>query len=252
MVAVHAPVVLLPGILMPAGARFAPLMAALGASREAWPKELEVYAGDAPPPGYALDDEVAGLLALLDERGVDRAHLYGHSAGGSIALAFTALHGDRVLSLALDEPATDFSAEDQESIAALRPRSFDELSAPQRMQVFARSLVRPDVELPPPPSGPPPPGMANRPAGLAAFEKAITGRQVSEASLAAFRGPVYFSYGSLSNPRWEVMAQRTADRFTEVEVERYEGLHHLNTSHTAEPERVALALATLWTRAARG
>jgi pimeloyl-ACP methyl ester carboxylesterase len=251
MAAVHAPAVLLPGILMPARARYAPLMAALD-GREAWPKELEVYAGDAPPPGYTLDDEVAGLLAFLNERGVDRAHLYGHSAGASIALAFTAEHGERVLSLALDEPATDFSAEDHELIAALWPGSLDELPVPQRMQVFARSLVRPEVELPPPPSGTPPPGMASRPAGLAAFENAITGRQVDEASLAAFRGPVYFSYGSLSNPRWEAMAERTAGRFTDVEVERYEGLHHLNTSHMAEPKRVALALDKLWTRAERG
>jgi hypothetical protein len=94
--------------------------------------------------------------------------------------------------------------------------------------------------------------MANRPAGLAAFENAITGRQVDEASLAAFHGPVYFSYGSLSNPRWEAMAERTAGRFTDAEVERYEGLHHLNTSHMAEPKRVALALDKLWTRAERG
>ena len=60
MAAVHAPAVLLPGILMPARARFAPLMAALD-GREAWPKELEVYAGDAPPPGYT---QGVGKVAL--------------------------------------------------------------------------------------------------------------------------------------------------------------------------------------------
>jgi pimeloyl-ACP methyl ester carboxylesterase len=246
-----APAVLLPGILMPAHARFAPLMAELHC-HELWPKELEVYAGEAPPPGYTLDDEVSGLLTFLDRQGVDRAHLYGHSAGGSIALAFTAEHGDRVLSLALDEPATDFSREDQELVATLWSGSLDQLPAPQRMQVFTRSLVRPEVDLPPPPSGPPPPELANRPAGLAAFENAIAGRRVDEAALASFRAPVYFSYGSLSNPRWEAMAERTAGRFQDVEVERYEGLHHLNTSHAAEPRRVAIALMNLWTRAERG
>lgn len=245
------PAVLLPGILMPAHARFAPLMAELH-DRGVWPKELEVYASQVPPPGYTLDDEVSGLLAFLDRRGVDRVHLYGHSAGGSIALAFTAEHGDRVLSLALDEPATDFSPEDQELVATLWSGSLDQLPAPQRMQVFARSLVRPEVDLPPPPSGPPPPEMANRPAGLAAFEKAIGGRRVDEAALAAFRAPVHFSYGSLSNPRWEAMAERTASRFRDVEVERYEGLHHLNTAHVAEPRRVAVALMKLWTYAERG
>ena len=142
MAAVHAPVVLLPGILVPARARFAALMAALD-GREPWPEELEVRAGDAPPAGYTVDDEVAGLSAFLDERGVGRVHLYGHSAGASIALAFTAEHGDRVLSLALDELATDFSAEDQDLIAALWPGSLDDLPVPQRMQVFARGLVAP-------------------------------------------------------------------------------------------------------------
>jgi hypothetical protein len=48
------------------------------------------------------------------------------------------------------------------------------------------------------------------------------------------------------------MAERTAGRFADVEVERYEGLHHLDTSHMAEPQRVALALHELWTRAVRG
>ena len=75
---------------------------------------------------------------------------------------------------------------------------------------------------------------------------------MDEAVLAAFRGPVYFSYGSLSNPRWGTMAERTAGRFADVEVEQYEGLHHLDTSHMAEPQRVALALHELWTRAVRG
>jgi hypothetical protein len=40
--------------------------------------------------------------------------------------------------------------------------------------------------------------------------------------------------------------------FPAVQVERYEGLHHLNTSHAAAPERVAAALEQLWTRAERG
>jgi pimeloyl-ACP methyl ester carboxylesterase len=242
------PVVFLPGVLMPASARYARLVEALD-GRDAWPKDLELYAGDQPADDYGIDSEVAGLERFVTARGADRFHLYGHSAGGSIALAFAAEHGDRLLSLALDEPATDFSAEDQELISALWAGSLEDLTVPQRMQTFARAQVRPGVDLPPPPSGPPSPGMAARPAGLAATERAITGHQIDESALRGFAGPVYFSYGSLSNARWELMADRLTGVFRDIEVERYEGLHHLNTSHAAEPERVAAVLQRLWVRA---
>ena len=38
------------------------------------------------------------------------------------------------------------------------------------------------------------------------------------------------------------MGARLAGLFPDCTVERYEGCHHLNTSHQAEPERVAGAL----------
>jgi pimeloyl-ACP methyl ester carboxylesterase len=244
----RAPVVLLPGILMPAAARYAPLAAELP-GWELWPKELEVYAGAAPPDGYGIGQEVAGLLAFADARGAERFHLYGHSAGGAIALAFAAEHGDRLFSLALDEPATDFSAEDGRLRAESEP-PLDELPVPERMAAFARMQVRPEVELPAPPSGPPSPETAKRPAGVAAFRRAIADHRIDEAALTRLDVPVYFSYGSLSHPRWEAMAGRMRERLPRVEVERYEGLHHMNTSHAAEPARVAAALERLWTAAA--
>ncbi len=45
------------------------------------------------------------------------------------------------------------------------------------------------------------------------------------------------------------MKDRLAGLFEDFTVERYEGLHHLNTSHQAEPERVAAALKKLWATA---
>jgi pimeloyl-ACP methyl ester carboxylesterase len=44
-------------------------------------------------------------IGLLDHLGVDRAHVVGHSSGGSIALEVTARHPTRVSSLVLLEPA---------------------------------------------------------------------------------------------------------------------------------------------------
>jgi hypothetical protein len=69
---------------------------------------------------------------------------------------------------------------------------------------------------------------------------------VDEENLRAYAGPLYFSYGSSSNPRWESMAGRMAARFPRCHVERYEGRHHLDASHQSEPARVAMALRELW------
>ena len=70
-------------------------------------KELEVYAGGQVPDDYSLEMEVEGLRRFASDRGNGRFHLYGYSIGASIALAYAAKHGQQVVSLALDEPATD-------------------------------------------------------------------------------------------------------------------------------------------------
>jgi pimeloyl-ACP methyl ester carboxylesterase len=246
-----AATVFLPGILMPATQRYAPLIAALGGGEHLITKELEVYAGDQPPPGYEIATEVDGLARFADQRALDAFHLYGHSAGGAIALAFAAAHPERLLSLALDEPATDFSAEDQTMILGdMSPNDLAAMPPAERMGRFARTLVKDEVQLPAPPSAPPGPEMANRPAGVLAFLHAVRTASVNTRALAAFDKPVYYSHGELSNPRWDAMATRLQALFPDITVERYQGLHHLNTSHTAEPARVAQALQALWARAA--
>jgi pimeloyl-ACP methyl ester carboxylesterase len=238
--------VLLPGIMVPAHVAFASLLAELGPSVEVVTKELEVYAGAQPPEGYSLSTELDGLDRFAAEQGYDRFHLYGHSLGGAIALAYTAVHGGRVASLALNEPATDFSDADRTAIAA---QHLGEVPDAERAQVFVRTLVRPGVELGPPPAAPTTPEMAKRPAGLAAAIPAVETYRIDQARLAGFTGPVYFSYGTLSNARWEAMAARLPAVFADCTVDRYEGRHHLDASHQAEPQRVATALRRLWDRA---
>lgn len=243
------PAIFLPGILMPARVRYAPLLAALGSPADALPKELEVYAGDRVPDDYSLRSEVEGLDRFATAHGFDRFHLYGCSYGATIALAYVTAHGDRVASLALDEPATDLSAEDRATIAAQGVDRLDELPVPERMARFVSSVVRPGVSIEPPPEQPPSPEMAKRPAGLAAAAEEVREYGIDDAALRAFARPVHYSYGSLSNERWEAMAGRLDALFPDCTVERYDGLHHLYTSHQAEPERVAAALRRLWDRA---
>ncbi len=243
-----APVIFLPGIVMPAALRYAPLIEALGDSARAVTKELEVYRAEVPPAGYAIEDEVEGISRAADAAGFDRFHLYGHSAGGACALAYAATYPERVLSLALDEPATDFSAEDQ-SIVQQDLAGVADLPAAERMPAFLRINLAPGVDLLAPPAGPPPPWMASRPGGIEAFGGAIRRYRLAPERLRGFGGPVYYSHGSLSHPRWAAMGRRLAGVFPNFTAELYEGIHHLQTSHQREPERVAAALRRLWEHA---
>ena len=133
---------------MPAADAFADLLAELGSEVDAIAKELEVYATDAPPPGYSLDLEVAGVLAAADDQGWDRFHLVGYSGGGSVALALAAAHGVRLSSLALLEPAWAGSWDDaSEAHRALWPEYARLAALPpdEAMPAFVRLQLREGV-----------------------------------------------------------------------------------------------------------
>ena len=240
--------VFLPGIIAPARVRYAALLEHLR-EVDVLAKDLEVYAGDAPPDGYSIALEVEGVAAAADRAGFDRFHLYGHSGGAAVALAFAAAYPRRLLSLAVDEPAADFTDED---LSDPYWKEFDkagELPPPDAMRAFMRLQVGPDVELPSPPPGPPPAWMGSRPAGIAAFVQALQAHHVEVASYRAVAVPVFFTSGTLSHPRWRDMDARLAKLFPDYTSVVFDGLHHLNTSHQAEPARVAELLQTLWSRA---
>jgi pimeloyl-ACP methyl ester carboxylesterase len=238
--------IFLPGIIAPAVVRYAPLIAELGDAADARVKELEVYSLSPPPSDYAIDWEVDGLAGSARRARLERFHLYGHSAGGAVALAFTAAHPERVLSLAIDEAAFDFSDEMRAELA-----SHFELEAllterPQdAMPRFMQLEVADGVELQRPP-GPPP--LPNRPAGIAALLRAFRRAEIDYGVLRGFQGPVLYTRGSQSADRYERSAQRLESVFANFEEVVFEGLHHLNTSHQAEPARVAGLLRELWQR----
>ncbi|WCI09596.1 hypothetical protein PJ267_08825 [Arthrobacter sp. OVS8] len=62
-------VILLPGAVLPAQLAYGALLEALGPDVQAVAKDLELYAGDEPPPGWSLDTEIAGVLREADARG---------------------------------------------------------------------------------------------------------------------------------------------------------------------------------------
>jgi pimeloyl-ACP methyl ester carboxylesterase len=249
-------VVLLPGIVMPAADAFADLLAELGSEVDAVAKELEVYATDAPLPGYSLDLEVAGILAAADERGWDGFHLVGYSGGGSVALALAAAHGGRLRSLALLEPAWAGNWDDaSEAHRALWPEYARLAALPpeQAMPAFVRLQLREGVEPPPPRPGPPPPWMGQRPAGIRALVKAFDAYDLDRDALRRFDRPVYFALGALSNPdQFLEEAERLARVFGDFELEVFPQRHHFDPPHRSDVPTLAASLRRLWERAGRG
>ena len=80
--------------------RVAPLLHA-GGLRTLAPDQRG-YSPEARPQGsaaYGMSELVGDVLALLDQAGVERAHLVGHDWGGSVAWAFAERHPDRLRSL---------------------------------------------------------------------------------------------------------------------------------------------------------
>ncbi|MDQ0029694.1 alpha/beta fold hydrolase [Arthrobacter bambusae] len=247
-------VVLLPGSVLPAQPAFGALIEALGPDVDAVAKELELYDGDEPPPGWSLDTEVDGVLREADARGWETFHLLGYSGGGAASLAFAAKHPGRLLSLALLEPAWagrwDWSPahaqvwKEYEALETLPPDQF--------MAAFMRLGVKPDVVLSPPPEGGPPPWMAKRPTGIRAFLQDFKTYDLERARLAAFDRPVFFVLGGLSNPDdYGEVAERLSTVFPDFRLEMIPDRHHFDPPHRTEPDRLAALLRDHWERAER-
>jgi pimeloyl-ACP methyl ester carboxylesterase len=63
------------------------------------PNVMAALAGDLSGASYTLDDMADDTVGLLDELGIDAAHLVGASQGGMIAQTVAIRHPERVLSL---------------------------------------------------------------------------------------------------------------------------------------------------------
>jgi pimeloyl-ACP methyl ester carboxylesterase len=245
-------VILLPGGVMPADLAYGSLLEALSDDVEAIAKDLEVYAGPEPPPGYTLDHEVDGVLRTAAEAGFDRFHLIGYSGGGASSLLFAAMHPERLLSLALIEPAwmgnDELSPEEQ-----VIWREFDRIAtlpSTEMMPAFVAMQLAPGVQAPPPPPGPPPPWMATRPAGLRAMLGTFSSSTLDLDRLRAFGQPVYFALGGRSNPNYYGrMAERASAIFPNLTLDVFDERHHFDPPHRIEPERTARTLRAHWARA---
>ena len=244
---------MVPGSVLPAALAYPPLIAALGDQVEVVAKELEVYAGPTPPANYSLDDEVAGILRVAEERGWDAFDLIGYSGGGASALAFTVRHPDRLTTLTLLEPAWAGNWDDMSAAHRALQQEYEKLEGRppgEFMREFQRLGVRPGVVLPPPPTDQPPPWMALRPAGIGAFIHTFKTYDLDREALARFDKPVLCVLGALSNPDdYGEIAERLGRVFTDYRLEVFADRHHFDPPHRVEPDRLAALLWQFWNRA---
>jgi pimeloyl-ACP methyl ester carboxylesterase/ketosteroid isomerase-like protein len=235
---------------MPAAQRYAALAGAVGEGVKLHLKDLEVYSGEEPPPGYSIEMEVEALTRFADSLGLSRFHLLGYSGGGFMSLAFAGAHPERLLSLALFEPASipgPLSAEEAELYRRL-DRELAGKSGPEFMRSFVTLQVKEGVEVPPP-AGPPAPWMSKRPAGLAAMMKAFGAHPFDREQLRRCEFPVFLGYGDQTGVHEEIRAGILARLLPDVHVRRFAGVHHFVPPEEIYSAEHVAALQQLWASA---
>ena len=242
-------IIAVPGAVVPAALRYRALSAALEGEARIHTKDLEVYAGDAPPPGYSIALEVAQLGAFADSLGLDRFHLLAYSGGGFVSLAFAGAHPERLRSLALFEPASipgEPTPEEQERFGQLEAGTAGQSGA-GFMRAFVEAQLRPGVQAPPP-MEPAPPWMAKRPAGIAAMMAAFPAHPFDRNALRSVTVPVFYGYGELTSDQEEVRAGVVSRLFPDIHVRRFPGVHHFSPAEAIYNDAHVGALRNLWAR----
>lgn len=245
-------VICVPGSVAPAAERYAPLKAAVADRVGLHLKDLELYKGDAPPADYTIEIEVAAIDDLAERKGLDRFHLVGYSGGGMISLAYAGTRPDRLLSLAVFEPARipgRLSPAEQAFFDHLSNRLAG-LQGPEFMTVFVKEQVKPGAKLNPSP--PPSPEMRKRPAGIAAMLRAFESFSFERDLLRKCAFPVYYSYGDLSHDEQALKAGILAQLFPDIHVRRFMGIHHFVPPEEIYVPQHVQELLDVWESASTG
>jgi pimeloyl-ACP methyl ester carboxylesterase len=201
----------------------------------------------APGEPYGLATEVDAVNAAARAHGLLRYHLFGFSAGATVALAATLALGPTVQSLTLLEAAeigdddwhpaeTAFRA----SLAAVRA-----LPAEQRIPASRQLYMRPGEPLPP--LGAPAPWDPRDDM----LEDMLARVGFTSSDLAAITVPVLAISGGRSNPRFRLQDERLVEVIPHARAEVFSERSHSSPPHRAEPARLAEMLIDFWTRSAR-
>ena len=241
-------VICVPGSVAPVAQRYKPLIASVGDAADFHLKDLEVYREPTPPADYSIVEELDAIDRLADSLRLERFHLVGYSGGGFISLAYAGTRPQRLISLALFEPARipgKLTDEEEAFFAGLKGK-IDGLTGDEFMSAFVREQVKPGVMVPPPPPGPVPPEMQKRPAGIAALIRAFEAFPFDRNLFRAASFPVFYGYGDLSHEEQAVKAGILARLFSDIRVRRYAGIHHFVPADQIYTSEHAALLLELW------
>jgi pimeloyl-ACP methyl ester carboxylesterase len=188
--------------------------------------------------------EVDAVSTAAQARGLSGYHLFGFSAGATVALGAALALGDAVESLTILE-AAEIRGDDWQpsetawraSLAAVRA-----LPAVKRGQAFRQMMMRPGEPLPP--LGPPPPWDAR----TDMLEDMLARVGFISSDLAAITQPVLVINGGRSHPRMQHQNERLVQVIPHAKSQVFSECSHLNPPHKAEPARFAKVLIDFWTR----
>lgn len=239
-------VICLPGSVAPAANRYAPLKKAVKDGADLHLKDLELYRRDEPPTDYSIEMELAAVDDLAASLQLDRFHLVGYSGGGMMSLAYAGTRPDRLLSLALFEPARvpgELTSAERHFFDSLNSR-LGGLTGADFMSAFIHEQVKPGAQLPPP--APPNPEMRKRPAGIAALLRVFDSYSFDRDLLRRCGFPVFYAYGSLSHDEQALKAGVLSQLFPDIHVRRFDGVHHFVPPEEIYTPEHTQALVALW------
>lgn len=130
-----------------------PQLEAFGLRYRAIAWNMPGYGGSAPLAGMTFPALASALLGLLDDLGVERAHLVGHSMGGMVAQEVAASCPERLLSLALVATSAAFGRPDGEWQRGFLESRLGPLDRGRSMAELASAVVAGLVGATPDPQG---------------------------------------------------------------------------------------------------
>ena len=197
----------------------------------------------APGEPYGLTTEVDAVNAAAQARGLSRYHLFGFSAGATVALAATLALGDAVQSLTLLEAAVIGDDDWHPAETAFRASLAAVLALPpeQRIPAARQLFARPGEPLPP--LGPPAPWDARSDI----LEDMLAQVGFTSSDLAAITVPVLAISGGRSNPIFQLKDERLVQVIPHARAVVFSDCSHLDPPHRAEPARFAELLTDFWT-----
>ncbi len=195
----------------------------------------------APGEPYGLTTEVNAVNAAAQARSLSRYHLFGFSAGATVALAATLALGQAVQSLTLLEAAVIGDDDWHPAETAFRARLAAVRALPADQRSLRQMIMRPGEPLPP--LGPPPPWDAR----TDMLEDMLAHVGFTSSDLAAITQPVLAISCGRSHPRFQHQDERLVEVIPHARAEVFSECSHLSPPHKAEPARLAELLIDFWT-----